>query len=59
MRIITSTDYKYIGKELPNSTGQGDVVMLDDFEFHIILKKNLQNGLVLLANTNYQLQCEE
>lgn len=59
MRIITSTDYKYIGKEVPNSTQVGDIIKLGDFDFQIVSIRKLENGLVSLSNINYQLLCEE
>lgn len=59
MFVISSTDGKYIGMEVPKGTKVGDTVLLDDFEFSVQNVFALENGHVLLASPNYQLELEE
>lgn len=58
MKILRSTDNKYIGTELP-VLSKGDVISLGDFEFVVEHVKALSNGNISAGNFNYQLECEE
>lgn len=58
MQIISSTDNKYIGKEILNLE-MGIIIHLDDFEFYVQRMQVLENGNICLSNANYQLQCKE
>ncbi len=59
MFIISSTDYKYLGKEIQKSIKIGDIIQFDDFELDVQFIKNLENGNVAIGNFNYQLECKE
>lgn len=59
MNIIKSTDGKYLGTEIPNTTAIGSSIALGDFEFRVEFVHNLENGNKALGNANYQLECEE
>lgn len=59
MHIIASTDNKYLGKEIPDSTAVGDIIEFGDFIFEVQKINKLFSGNTLFSNTNYQLQCEE
>ena len=58
MRIIASTDNKYLGKEIP-AANKGDIIQLGDFLFEVQKVTVLEDGLISFINSNYQLQCEE
>jgi len=59
MKIISSTDNKFIGKDIDINIKTGSTVNLDDYVFVIQNISILENGLVALSNYNYQLICEE
>jgi len=59
MKIVSSTDNKYIGTDIPADTQRGDTVSLPDFECFIEFKRMLDNGYIFFGNTNFQFQCEE
>ena len=58
MKIISSTDNKYIGMDIPE-VSKGDTITLLDFQFYVEFKRTLENGNITLGNQNFQLQCEE
>ena len=58
MKIISSTDNKYIGMDIPE-VNKGDNLTLIDFTFNVEFKRTLENGNISLGNQNFQLQCEE
>lgn len=59
MVVISSTDGKYIGQEVPDNTKRGDTILLDDFEFSVQFVFKLENGNIRLVSPNYQLEIEE
>lgn len=60
MKVISSTDRKYLGAELQQNLEVGAEVAFDDgFSFIISFKRNLENGHTVLGSPNYQLELEE
>lgn len=58
MRIISSTDNRYLGQVIPD-VNTGDTVDLGGFNFYVEVKRTLETGQILLSNVNYQLICED
>lgn len=59
MKIISTTDGKYMGHEIPSNIQPGDTIALGDYEFQVQYVHHLENGNYAVGNANYQLQCEE
>lgn len=59
MRIVMSTDNKYIGHEVSSDFNPGDLITLGDFIIPVQYIRRLDNGHVSIVSTNYQLECEE
>lgn len=59
MKIVTSTDGKYVGTEVPSSVQVGEVVALGDFILEVQFVKVLEDGRVCVGNPNYQIVLEE
>lgn len=59
MKILNTTDGKYLGKILPNNLSIGDVIELDNaFIFYIQNKINVGDRIVL-SNNNYIIELME
>lgn len=58
MRIATSTDNKYLGKEIDPPV-IGAIINLDGFQFEVQFIHPLENGNVCVGNTNYQFEIKE
>lgn len=58
MRIVTTTDGRHLGTEVP-VVNIGDSIDLDGFSFEVQEIKTLENGNTRLSNFNYQLECED
>jgi DNA-dependent RNA polymerase auxiliary subunit epsilon len=58
MRVISSTDNKYLGMEVPQIK-VGDIVQLNGYEFEVTFVHQLSNGHVCFGNTNYQFEISQ
>ena len=58
MKVLKTTDGQHLGRLLPD-LNIGDAIDIDGFLFEVQTKTVLSSGHVLLANPNYQLECEE
>lgn len=59
MRIVKSTDNKYIGHEVSTDVNIGDLITLGDFKIPVQFIRRLDNGHISIVSPNYQLECEE
>jgi hypothetical protein len=59
MKVISSTDRKYLGSDLPDDLKVGDLVSLADFTFVVQFVRRLDDGRICVGSPNYQLICEE
>ena len=59
MRIVKTTDGKYIGRDININIKVGMTVDLGDFEFYVQKLTNLDNNQVSASNPNYQIIFEE
>lgn len=59
MRVMITTDNKYLGMEIPNEITPGDSISLGDFSLEVQFVHRLENGNLCVGNSNYQLECEE
>lgn len=59
MKVISSTDNKYLGNEISDNVSLGEVISLGDFSFEVQRIQKLENGDVILSNPNYQLIIEQ
>ena len=57
MRIVKTTDGRHIGAEIPD-LNTGDVLDLSGFTFVVEKRALLEDGHIVLSNTNYSLECE-
>lgn len=51
MKIIKTTDSKYLGREIENFE-IGDTIELDEFEFEVVQMKQTAT-MTVLSNSNY------
>lgn len=58
MVVVSSTDHKYLGAEVPDLE-VGDTVSFDDFLFVVMSKMKLANKNTVLCSPNYQLELED
>lgn len=58
MKVIKTTDGKYLGHNLPDELKVGDIVDFQDFSFQIMFVRRLDNHQLTLGSPNYQLVCE-
>lgn len=58
MKVISSTDNKYLGMEVPQIK-VGDVVQLQNYEFEVQFIHELSNGHICFGNTNYQFEISQ
>ena len=58
MKVISSTDNKYLGMEVP-TIKIGDVVELEGYTFEVQFIHELSNGHVCFGNTNYQFEISQ
>lgn len=58
MKVISSTDNKYLGMEVPQIK-VGDVVQLQNYEFEVQFIHELSNGNTCFGNTNYQFEISQ
>ena len=58
MKVISSTDNKYLGMEVPNIQ-IGDIVELEGYQFEVQFIHELSNGNVCFGNTNYQFEISQ
>ena len=56
MKIVATTDYKYIGEDVVLTLGS--TIKLDDFDFYIQYIRTAANGNIYAGNFNYQIECE-
>ena len=55
MRVISSTDNKYLGYEV-QEIKVGDIIELEDYTFEVQFIRRLENGSLLVGNPNYQFE---
>lgn len=58
MKVISSTDNKYLGMEVPE-INIGDTVALEDYTFEVQFIRRLENGSLLVGNPNYQFELSQ
>jgi DNA-dependent RNA polymerase auxiliary subunit epsilon len=58
MKVISSTDNKYLGMEVPEIK-IGDIVELDGYQFEVQFIHQLSNGHVCFGNPNYQFEISQ
>ena len=58
MRVITTTDNKYLGMQVPTPT-IGDTFTLDGCQFNIEFIHALANGDLCVGNNNYQFELSQ
>lgn len=59
MKVISSTDNKYLGTEIPETVSLGEVISLGDYGFEISKIVHQESGQMILENPNYQLVLEQ
>lgn len=59
MKVVSSTDAKYLGSEVTSDLILGDSVTFGDFTFEIMFVKTLENGNILIGSPNYQIELED
>lgn len=59
MKVIKTTDGKFLGFDLPDDLKVGDSVSLGDFQFQVMFDYRLKEGHRCVGSPNYQLECEE
>jgi hypothetical protein len=58
MKVISSTDNKYLGMQVPEIS-VGDTVALKDYTFEVQFIRMLENGNLLVGNPNYQFELSQ
>ena len=58
MKVISSTDNKYLGMEVPE-VNIGDLVELEGYQFEVQFIHQLSNGHICFGNTNYQFEISQ
>jgi hypothetical protein len=59
MKVISTTDNKYLGEEIASNVKVGDNISINDVSINIQFIFTLENGNICIGNTNYQLECKE
>lgn len=59
MYVVSSTDGKYLGAEVPEGLKVGDTVSFGDFEFEITFLSSLESGHLAVGSPNYQIELED
>jgi DNA-dependent RNA polymerase auxiliary subunit epsilon len=58
MKVISSSDNKYLGMEVPE-INIGDIVELEGYQFEVQFIHQLSNGHVCFGNPNYQFEISQ
>ena len=58
MRVISSTDNKYLGYEV-QEIKVGDIIELDTYTFEVQFVHTLADGNICVGNTNYQFELSQ
>ena len=58
MRVISSTDNKYLGMEVPE-VKVGDTIDLNGYQFEVQFIHQLSNGNTCFGNNNYQFEISQ
>ena len=58
MVIVSSTDNKYLGYEV-KEINIGDTVELEDYTFEVQIIHELENGNLIVGNSNYQFELSQ
>jgi hypothetical protein len=58
MNVISTTDGKYIGAEVPDNIVVGDFVVLGDDKIEVHFLRRLENGRVCFGNSNFLIIAE-
>jgi len=59
MKIVASTDLKYLGTDISPDVQVGDTLVLGDFNLYVEFIKYLEDNRIALGNNNYILTLEE
>lgn len=59
MKVVSTTDGKYVGEEIKDDIKVGDSIHFDDVEIPIQFIYRLETGNIRLGSPNYQLELEE
>ncbi len=59
MKIVATTDGKYLGYDVPDGIQVGSIVQLEEFDLEVQEVRLMSNGNKRLGSPNYQIEVQE